>query len=295
MHMDPGTLPRTTVAVIGPGRVGTLLGTSLSRAGHRLVAVAGGSGASRDRLCGLVAGARPHDDVTTAAGAASLVVLAPPDDALADVVTRIAVGDGFREGQRVVHVSGAQGLGVLRRAALSGARVAACHPAQTVPRGATDPEVLVGAAWAVTADPDERGWARDLVEQLGGSPHDVPDEMRVLYHAALTLGANAAGAAVAAARALLIGARVEDPAAFLDPLVRASVANVLAEGAGALTGPVVRGDAGTLERHLRRLDDDVPWLAEVYRHLSLGIVELLRPTLDDEHLARLAAALEELP
>jgi hypothetical protein len=78
------------------------------------------------------------------------VILATPDDVLAQVVTDLARADAFAEGQRVVHVSGSQGLAVLERAALAGARVAACHPAQTVPAGTPDPDVFVGSAWAVT-------------------------------------------------------------------------------------------------------------------------------------------------
>jgi predicted short-subunit dehydrogenase-like oxidoreductase (DUF2520 family) len=276
------------VVIIGPGRVGTTLAIALARAGHRIVAAGGGSDASRERFRRHVSGARTAADPTEVAGRGDLLILATPDDALADVVTTLAAADVLREGQRVVHVSGSQGLGVLHRAALAGCRIAACHPAQTVPT--IDPDVLVGAPWAVTAPPADRDWARDLVEQVGGDPHDVDDDVRILYHAGLALGANAVGAAVAAARQALLAARIDDPRAFLAPLVAASVDNVLERGAAALTGPVVRGDRGTIAAHLAALDADAPALAAVYRHLCRAILAEARPALD----ATVAAALDDL-
>ena len=202
------------------------------------------------------------------------------------------MADAFVEGQHVVHVAGSRGLEVLRRASLAGCRVAACHPAQTVPGTRVDPDTFVGAAWAVTCAAADRPWAVDLVEAVGGDAHLVPDDRRVLYHAGLTLGSNAVGAAVAVARQLLVAAQVDDPAAFLGPLVRASVDNVLADGAAALTGPVVRGDTGTVGAHLDRLDADVPSLAAAYRHLSLALLDVLSPTLDQATRQRLREILE---
>ena len=284
-------MPRGEVAIIGPGRVGTTLATALTRAGHRIVAVAGGSRESSERLASHVAGVRVEADPAAAARRAQLVLLTTPDDVLAEVVTAIALGDGFRGEQFAVHTSGALGLAPLERARLAGAHIAACHPAQTFPSGPPDPEAIVGAAWAVTAAGDDRLWARELVEQLGGTPYDVPDDMRTLYHAGLVVGSNAVGAAVAVARQLLLGARVADPSAFLTPLIRASVDNVVERGATALTGPVVRGDLGTVTAHLERLAADAPHLARAYAHLSQVILDQVRPALDDDTVQGLEALL----
>ncbi|MDX1659658.1 MAG: Rossmann-like and DUF2520 domain-containing protein [Nitriliruptorales bacterium] len=281
------------VAVVGPGRVGTTLAAAAIRAGYRVAAVAGGSEASRVAFARHFAGVRTHDDPAAAAAGAGLVLVTTPDDVIDDVVTAIAIADGFVEGQRVVHTSGAQGVEPLRRAALAGARVAACHPAQTFASREPDPDAIVGAAWAVTADRDDRGWAHELVTQFGGTPHDVPGDRRSLYHAGLVVASNAVGAAVAVARQLLVGARVEDPLPFLAPLVDASVANVLERGAEALTGPVVRGDVGTVERQLERLRADAPHLAAAYRDLTATILRQVRPALDPDVTARFDELLEE--
>jgi predicted short-subunit dehydrogenase-like oxidoreductase (DUF2520 family) len=277
----------TDVAIVGPGRVGTLLAVATVRAGWRLVGVAGGSASARERIATRIAGTRTSSSPDGPVARADLVLLTVPDDAIEPVVTALAVGDAFREGQQVVHVAGSRGLDVLRRAGHCGARVAACHPAMTVPTGAADPELLVGVAWAVTAAPVDRMWARALVSDLGGDPYDVADGARTLYHAALAVGSNAVGAAVVTARRLLLAASVERPEAFLGPLVRASVANAAAHGAAALTGPIVRGDLGTVEHHLAAIEADLPELAAAYRLLALATLEPVRSTLPPATVAAL--------
>lgn len=280
------------VLVVGPGRLGTLLAVTLARTPHRVTAVAGGSPESRQRLAHHLDGAggaavRLVEDPVEVAGEVDLMLLTTPDDVIAEVVTGLAVADALKAAHRVVHTSGAHGLAPLERAALAGAGVAACHPAQTVPAGPPEPDALRGAAWAVTAPPGDRDWAEALVESLGGRPHRVRDEDRVLYHAGLAVGSNAVGAAVALARQLLLAARIGDPRDFLDPLVVASVDNVLEEGAVALTGPVVRGDVGTVARHLAALEADVPELVGVYRALTSAVLDQVRPRLDAEVADRL--------
>jgi predicted short-subunit dehydrogenase-like oxidoreductase (DUF2520 family) len=281
----------TTVAIVGPGRVGTLLAAACARAGWRVVAVAGGSADARAAFAERFPGARPEDDPVAAVRRAELVWLTVPDDALDPLVTDLAVADAFRDEPRVVHVAGSRGLDVLHRAALAGARVAACHPAMTVPTGATDPDLLLGVAWAVTASSANRAWAHDLVSDLGGDPQEVPDGVRTLYHAALAVASNAVGAAVVTARRLLLAAQVDRPEAFLGPLVAASVANAAAGGAAALTGPIVRGDTGTIARHLDAIDADLPELAAAYRHLALATLEPIRPALPSVTVAALQALL----
>lgn len=280
----------TPAAVVGPGRAGTLLAVALARTGHRVVAVAGGNADARRRLAALVAGARPVADPREAAERARLLVLAVPDAAIEQVVTGLAAADAIGEAHRLVHLAGALGLAPLRRAALAGAGVAACHPAMTIPSGSHDPAALVGAAWAVTAPPADREWAHELVRDLGGDPYDLADDRRTLYHAGLALGSNAAAAAVAAARQLLLAAGVDNPRAFLDPLVSASVGNVAEHGAVALTGPIVRGDVGTVAAHLAALRADLPALLEPYRHLARAVLAVAAPGLD----APVAASLRDL-
>lgn len=280
------------VGVVGPGRVGTVLAGMLQERGEEIRAVVGRGRRAMERFVDRFPTAR--DDGVEGLADCELILISTPDDSLEEVATALAVADVVGDGDRVVHVSGRHGLAPLRRAALTGARVAACHPAQTVPGPQTPGETLEGAAWAVTAAPADRGWSHDLVRRLGGVPHDVAEADRLLYHAGLAVGSNAVGAAVAVARRLLSAAGVADPASFLDRLVEASTRNVLADGAAAITGPVRRGDVGTVRAHLEALDADVPGLADAYRHLTAAIVSQVAPELDPADLAQLEEALRPI-
>jgi predicted short-subunit dehydrogenase-like oxidoreductase (DUF2520 family) len=291
MVTDLTALPPGRIAVIGPGRVGTVVAAALTRAGHRVHAAAGGSGEALARFAARFPGAGVGETPAAAAGDADLVLITTPDDAIAAVATALARDDAIGPGQRVVHVAGALGLGPLLPVRLAGAAIAACHPAQTVPSADADPDVLAGAAWAVTAADADLAWARALVAQAGGVAHDVSDGARPLYHAGLAVGSNAAAAAVALARQLLLAAGIGDVAAFLGPLVAASTGNALTHGAAAITGPVARGDVGTLRRHLELLDADLPELAAPYRHLALATLAQVAPALGALRTEEVAAAL----
>lgn len=272
-------MTRFRVAVLGPGRVGSVVARALVRGGHRVVAATDGGGGSAAALAEQVAGCRVTDDAATAVAVADLVLVTVPDDLVEDVVTDVARADGWTDQHRVVHCSGARGLGPLRLAALAGARVAACHPAQTVPGGA-DVDTLLGVPWAVTCDDADRDWAHELVRATGGDPFDLAEDRRTLYHAGLTIGSNAVAAATAVARQLLLAADVPDVQRVLAPLATTSVANVARDGATALTGPVVRGDTGTVVDHLAALDADLPELADDYRRLQAVVLARVAMSLD---------------
>lgn len=280
------------VAVLGPGRVGTAVAHALVRGGHRVVAAADGGGGSARRLADQVAGCRVETSAAAAVARAGTVLVTVPDDVMQEVVAEVAAADGWQAGQHVVHCSGARGTEVLRLAALAGARVAACHPAQTVPAGA-GADALLGVPWAVTCDEPDRAWAEDLVLATGGDPFALAAGARTLYHAGLTIGSNAAAAAVAVARQLLLAAGVDAPERVLTGLAEASVRNTARDGATALTGPVVRGDVGTVADHLTALDVDVPRLAQAYRALQGVVLDQVTAALRPDTAERLAELLTD--
>ena len=237
---------RLTVGVVGAGRVGAVLGAALERAGHRVVAAAAVSAASRDRAKRLLpeAAIRPADEVARAAD--DLLLLAVPDDALAGVVAGLAATGALRPGQIVAHTSGAHGLAVL-----GDVIGVALHPAMTFTGADTDLDRLPGIAWGVTAT--DRAFATRLVADLGGVPEWIAEQSRPLYHAALAHGANHLVTLVNDAADALRAAGVEHPERVLTPLLTAALDNALRLGDAALTGPVSRGDAGTVRKHLDRL------------------------------------------
>jgi predicted short-subunit dehydrogenase-like oxidoreductase (DUF2520 family) len=245
---------RLRVGVIGAGRVGAVLGAALRRAGHDVVAVSAVSEASKARAADFLPGV-PVMAPDEVARAASLVLLAVPDDALPGLVQGLADVGGFRPGQIVAHPSGRHGLAVLVPA--RGVLPLALHPVLPFSGTDVDLERLVGTSFGVTAPDVLRPMAEALVVEMGGEPVWVLEQMRPLWHAALAHGANHLVTLVASAADLLRQAGAENPGAVLGPLLGAALDGVLRSGDAALTGPVSRGDAGTVAAHLAALPEDV--------------------------------------
>jgi predicted short-subunit dehydrogenase-like oxidoreductase (DUF2520 family) len=284
-----------TVGVIGAGRVGAVLGAALFRAGHRVVAASGVSAQAKARIAEMLPDAAnlPADDVARAA--ADLLIIAVPDDSLAGVIAGLANTGAFRPGQIVAHTSGAHGLAVLDPAVAHGVRPLALHPAMTFTGTVDDLGRLPGTSFGVTAPVSLRRTAERLVGHLAGTPEWIAEGDRPLYHAALAHGANHLVTLVNEAMDRLRDAGVVHPEKVLAPLLRAALENSLRMGDAALTGPVSRGDAGTVAKHLERLaataPDSVPsYLALARRTADRAIAAgRLRPV-DAESLLDVLAA-----
>jgi pantoate--beta-alanine ligase len=208
------------VRVIGPGRAGRSLCGALRDAGWDV----------REPL-------GRGDDVSGAAEGVDLLVVATPDAAIAEVAAAVKPVASTV----VAHLSGSLGLEVLA----PHRRRAAIHPLLPLPDPESGAARLRGAYFAVTGDPV----AREVVAALGGAAFEVDDEHRAAYHAAASVAANHLVALLGQVEriAAIAGVPLE---AYL-PLVRATVEDVAAKGpAGALTGPVARGDHATVARHL---------------------------------------------
>lgn len=252
-HLDQGA-PRLSVGIIGTGRAGSALGAALGRAGHKVVAGYGVSELSRLRADALLPGV-PLMTPEEVLAKSDLVLITVPDDVLTELVSGLHATGAFRAGQFVAHSSGRFGIGVLDPAARDGALPLALHPAMTLTGTSLDLERISGAPFGVTAPPELRPVAEALVVEMGGDPVWVPEENRALYHAALANGANHLTTLVAQSIDLLEHAGIDAPERLLAPLLYAALDNALRSGDAALTGPVVRGDAGTVAAHVEVINE----------------------------------------
>jgi predicted short-subunit dehydrogenase-like oxidoreductase (DUF2520 family) len=271
---------RLKVGVISAGRVGTALGVALERAEHVVVACSAISHASRQRAERRL----PDTPVLSppeVAASAELLLLAVPDSELAGLVSGLAATAVVPPGTIVVHTAGASGVGILEPLAQHGCIPLAIHPAMTFTGSDEDISRLPDTCFGITAA-DEVGYAigQSLVLEMGGEPFRVPEDARVLYHAALAHAGNHIVAVLAdaldALRAALRGTELlgqqlvdNQPGGLAErvigPLARAALENTLQRGQAALTGPVARGDAAAVAAHLAALGAVDPELAHAYR------------------------------
>jgi len=250
------------IAIVGAGTVGTAVGVAWVLAGHRVVSLAGRE-ATVERTGVWLPGVpvRPIADAVTGV---EVVAIGVPDDALPAVVATVA--DAVAAGVWVLHLSGAHGLEVLGPIEAAGARPLALHPLQTFADVAGAIEALPGCAVAITAADEEGSLLGErLALDLGGLPFRLADAQRPLYHAAAVFASNYLVAISGAGDALFSRAGMPDALAAMRPLQEATLANVHRLGPrAALTGPAVRGDAGTIDRNLSAIAEAVPELVAPY-------------------------------
>lgn len=237
------------LALVGPGRAGTAVALRLSRRGWAVRAVAGRApDAPSTRRAAARLGA-PSVDVAEAGRDADLVVIATPDAALAAAAR--AVAPSLRAGALVVHLSGAAAPEVFDglRATRPDVRTGVLHPLQTLPSAEAGAARLDGA-WCAVDGPAAEALASDLGLRAFRLPADPV--ARATYHAAACVASNHVVALLGQVERLAATCGV--PFDAFVPLVRASIDNAATVGpAAALTGPVARGDAGTIAAHLGAL------------------------------------------
>ncbi len=290
---------RMKIGIVSAGKVGAVLGAALRGAGHTIVGAYTRSEASMERLENLLPGV-PAAEIKDISVAADMILLAVPDDELGPLVDGMARLGLFRQGHLVVHVAGRYGTSVLAPAVQSGAIALALHPAMTFTGTSLDLKRLIDCPIAVTGNAMFLPIGEALAVEMEGRAVVVAEEDRGLYHAALCHGANHVVTLVTQAMRMLEAAGIEDPGGYLGPLVEASLDGALRSGEALLTGPVVRGDAGTVADHLQAVDalaatgDDVD-IPVTYRSLAWATAKRAeqRRVLRPEQVEELEKLLDE--
>ena len=261
VHSAPGEPP--IIGIVGAGAVGTALGVALTRAGWPIHAVASRDPGRRERFRSLVDVTRVFADPEPILDEVELIILAVPDDAVASLAGSLRMYSG----QAMIHTSGALGAEVLAPAMAAGTQIGAFHPLVAFADTERAVEALHGATVAIEGDDQLAAMLADMAEAIGATPVRLAPGSKAAYHAAAVL---AAGGFIALLDAIAELGRVAglDEAgslAIYGPLIEGTLGNARALGIrAALTGPMTRGDVGTLEAHLATLGLHAPRVLDLY-------------------------------
>ena len=295
------------IGIIGGGAVGGTLARALAAAGGSVQTIMARHVNHAKALARRIPGCRAVATPDEVAAASDLVIVAVPDDA----ITPLAQSIPWSAGQRIIHLSGAMSTRALSAAVERGAVVAALHPLMTFTRALADAPIgeiqerLRGCVWALeTVDDQLRDALRAMVEALGGRVTLLTEDDRIPYHIAGVLASNYVVALMGAAVTLWesFGADAQLAREALLPLLRASVENLATlDPSTALSGPIARGDIGTLRAHLAWLseqasvDREMDGLRDAYLALARLTVPLAeaKGTLTTERAAMIRALLDD--
>ncbi len=254
---------RPRIGIIGAGRVGTALGVAFSRAGWPVRAVSSRDAGRRARFTGLVPSAEAHEAPAALLDDVDLVFLCVPDDAISTVAGKLRLHGG----QAIVHTSGALPASVLQPARTAGTSAGSFHPLVAVADADRAVSDLHGATVALEGDEALLPLLAELAEAIGARPVRLPPGGKAGYHAAAVLAAGGFIGLLDAIAEVARGAGLDEAGALAvyGPLIRQSLANAESLGIGAaLTGPLARGDEGTVAAHLDAMRRLAPGALELY-------------------------------
>lgn len=216
--------------------------------------------------------------LSLAAGAADLVLLTVSDDAIESLCQTLARDNAFRPNAIVAHCSGALTSKILSPASqLCNARIASFHPLQTFPSPQATVKKFAGTYCFIEGDDDAVTTLTEFASDLGGIGQKIDAAGKTLYHAAAVMACNYFTTLVDSACELFAHIGIDGKTAVnaLSPILQATLDNNVRLGpAEALTGPILRGDVGTVEKHLQDLAKLSPEILELYRVAGLKTVQL---------------------
>ncbi len=258
---------------IGSGTVGTALAIRLSDKGYPVVAVSSRSHTSAEKLARTIKQCRAFSQNQGVADAAELVFVTTPDNAIARVVAEIK----WHAGQSVVHCSGADSTETLAPARQQGARVGAFHPLQTFASVTQAIDNIPGSTFAIESAEPLLTTLKEMATALEGHWIELKAEDKVVYHAAAVIACNYLVTLVKLSTDLwqTFAIPPDQATRALLPLLRGTLHNIETIGIpGCLTGPVARGDTGTIRKHIKALEDVAPSVLSTYRELGLQTIPI---------------------
>lgn len=255
----------SSIGFIGSGRLGSALAVALHQQGVVIAYVASRNPVNAQQLSARLPGCHAVDAATAAQ--ADLVFLTVTDDAIGPLAAQLP----WRAGQAVVHCSGATEVSVLRPAADAGAAIGGFHPLQIFSDPQRAVELLAGSTVAIEGTPALEAQLRQLAATLGMHPLHLPAGARALYHGGASYAASfllsMLNEAVSAWRAF--GIDEAQALQALLPMAQGTLAAAASKGlSAAVAGPVSRGDAGVIARHLAAFTALGPEHAAFYRELT---------------------------
>jgi len=281
---------------IGAGTVGTALAVRLSSKGYQVVAVSSRNQTAAENLARVVNGCRAFAKNQDVADTAELVFITTPDDAIATVVSQLK----WHAGQSVVHCSGADSADILQPARKLGARVGVFHPLQTFANAKQAIENIPGSTFALEAETPLLDTLKDMATALGGHWIELKASDKVIYHTAAVIACNYMVTLVKLATDLWQTFSIPPHQATqaLLPLIRGTIHNIDTVGIPqCLTGPIARGDIGTIKKHLDALQKKAPSLLSTYRELGLQTIPiaLAKGRINEQQAYELQAILRGKP
>lgn len=276
------------IGFIGAGLMGKTMGLLLGSCGYEIAGYLSRSETSALRVAKEVGG-RFYSDAAKLAANCDVLFITTTDDAIEQVARTLGEKKCLRPGQVVAHMCGLYTSKILKPAAANGGYVLSMHPLQSC---ASIDEALVSlplSVFSLEGDHEAVKIGKAMVSRIGAQYFILSTQDKVLYHAAACMVSNFLVSLFDGALELLDQSGVEDDirVAALMPLIEGTLNNLkIMTPTDALTGPISRGDFGTVSRHITGIEEKAPELLGLYKALGRQTLKLAehKGNLDEEEL-----------
>lgn len=265
------------IAIIGPGVVGSALACLLYQKAYQIIGVAGTTLDKAQRLA-LKVNSKATTVPEEITSEADIIFITTPDSVITQVSREIGMRGGYKSGQVLVHMSGALPAEVMEEARTWGVYLASVHPLQSFADVEVAMENLPGSFFALEGDKEALILAEKIVLDLAGHCFQLAPGTKGLYHAGASVASNYLVAVCHLAIALWAKAGIDQDGALagLIPLLKGTLMNIEKLGpTQALTGPIARGDWGTVKRHFDQIAENEQ-IFTVYKTLGLYTLDIAR-------------------
>ena len=266
------------VAIIGAGNLGTALGYALSQKGYRIKALSCRTLSSVRKSLQIIGEGKAFTDNLQAAEQGKLIFICVPDSEIAKVVKELAGSAISWSEKHIFHCSGLVSAEVLKPLKAKGALTASFHPVQSFSQKKGGPKQFEGIYFGLEGDEKALELAEKIASHLGGYSIVIRSKDKALYHAACSVASNFFIVLIDVALSLLkfIGFEEKQASEIVLPLIQGTLQNIKEfDLESSLTGPVIRGDEESLEKHLDALRK-YPGYLEIYRSLATQALEIAK-------------------
>ncbi len=266
------------ISIIGAGRLGTSLGAALSKKGYRIKSLSCKTARSAEESRTIIGQGKASADNIQTAKSGDILFLCLPDEEILKVGKELNNANINWSGRFIFHCSGLLSSEVLEPFSAKGASTASIHPIQSIDHQKSPPEQFENIYFGLEGEIEALKMSQEIIQRLGGRSLIIKAKDKAVYHAACSIASNFLVVLLDMASSLLTRIDLPEDQAFqvLCPLVKGTLHNVKKFNIrSSLTGPVIRGDRESVEKHLEALRKFPPY-DQTYTSLASLALEIAR-------------------
>jgi len=296
------------IGFIGPGKVGVSLGRYFTHKGIKLSGFYGGNIKTTKEAANITK-SKFYDNIQDIIKESDILFITTPDDIISIIDRELSKFD--LNNKSICHASGSLKSNVLCNAKNSGALIYSIHPIFAFSSKNTNLTELENIFFSIEGDVSDNSSLNDninedfesdpknssfinhelkekktnfdgenisvidLIKTLGNKFFIRNEETSSIYHLANVFVSNLTLSLLDIGTSYLkkLGLNEEEALNAIKPLVQGNIDSIIQKGfVNSLTGPVLRGDITTIEKHLSVLEKED---TELYKILSLNLLKLV--------------------